>query len=95
VRRLVALVVVLVFASLISIDGICCPDGCTHEQEASSQQPAQHSGDGGCMLCLGSIDSAAAPALSPSGFVTNRVALPSLRSHLDALATPPDHPPRS
>jgi hypothetical protein len=32
VRRLVAAVVMLVFASLIAIDGICCSEGCTHEQ---------------------------------------------------------------
>jgi hypothetical protein len=85
----------LVFASLSAIDGICCPDGCTHEQEASSHQPDQHSGDGSCLLCLGGIGSAAASTLSPSCFVTNRIGLPSLSSHLDALATPPDHPPRS
>jgi hypothetical protein len=95
VRRLVALVVMLVFASLIATDGICCPDGCTHEQEASSQQPDQHSADGSCMLCLGGIDSAAAPALLPSGFVTNRIGLAALSSHLDALTAPPEHPPRS
>jgi hypothetical protein len=85
----------LVFASLVAIDGICCPDGCTHQQEASAQRPDQHSSDGSCMLCLGGIDSAAAPALSPSGIVTNRIGLPPLSSHLDALTKPPEHPPRA
>ena len=29
----------VVFASLNAIDGICCPDGCTHEEKASSTRP--------------------------------------------------------
>ena len=27
----------ILFASLNAIDGICCPDGCTHEQSSTSQ----------------------------------------------------------
>jgi hypothetical protein len=88
VRPLVAVVVMLVFASLIAIDGICCP-------RSIAQRPDQHSSDGSCMLCLGGIDSAAAPALSPSGIVTNRIGLPPLSSHLNALTKPPEHPPRA
>jgi hypothetical protein len=95
VRKLTAAVILALFASLNVIDGICCPDGCTHERESTSQQDAAHSGDGSCMLCLGGIDSAAVPLLAPSGILTNRVGHPPLRSHLDALANPPDHPPRA
>jgi hypothetical protein len=94
VRRLLAVAILIVFASLNAIDGICCPDGCTHERESTSQQ-GDHAGDGSCMLCLGGIDSAAAPALTPSGIPTTRVGRPPLTSHLDAPANPPDHPPRA
>ena len=95
VRRLLAAVMLVVFASLNAIDGICCPDGCSHESESTSQQHGGHSGDGSCMLCLGGIDSPAAPLLAPSGILTIRVGHPPLRCHLDALANPPDHPPRA
>ena len=95
VRRLLAVAILVVFASLNAIDGICCPDGCTHERESTSQQHGDHSGDGSCTLCLGGIDSAAAPALTPSGILTTRIGHAPLRSHLDALANPPDHPPRA
>ena len=61
VCRLLAAAILVVFASLNALDGICCPDGCTHERESTSQQHGDHSGDGSCMLCLGSIDSAAVP----------------------------------
>jgi hypothetical protein len=95
VRRLLAAALLILFASLNAIDGICCPDGCTHERESTLQQHGDHSGDGSCMLCLGGIDSAAAPVLAPSGILTARVGHPPSRSHLDALANPPDQPPRS
>ena len=94
-RRFLAVAILAVFASLNAIDGICCPDGCAHERELNSQQQGDQSGDGSCMLCLGGVDSPAAPVLSPSSLLTNRVGVPPLRSHLDALASPPDHPPRS
>jgi len=58
--------ILVVFASLNAIDGICCPDGCTRQRESASQQQSDHSGDGSCMLCLGSIVSAPAPVLTPS-----------------------------
>ena len=58
VRRFLAVAILVVFASLNAIDGICCPDGCTHERESTSQQQSDHAGDGSCMLCLGSIVSA-------------------------------------
>ena len=94
-RRLLAVAILVVFASLNAIDGICCPDGCTHERESTSQQHGDHAGDGSCMLCLGGVDSAAAPALAPSGLAHDSHRTPAVESHLDALANPPDHPPRS
>ncbi len=95
VRRFLAVAILVVFASLNAIDGICCPDGCTHEGESTSQQQSDHSGDGSCMLCLGSIVAAAVPVLTPSGIVTTRAGHPPLVSLLDAFANPPDHPPRA
>jgi hypothetical protein len=95
VRRLLAVAILIVFASLNAIDGICCPDGCTHERESTLQQQGDHAGDGSCMLCLGGIDSAAAPALTPSGVPKTRVGRPPLMWHLDAPVNPPDHPPRA
>jgi hypothetical protein len=93
VRRLVATAMLVLFASLNAIDGICCPDGCTHEQGATSQHDRESS-DGACVLCLGGVESAIAPVPSACGAVTNRFA-PSLYSqHLDAPSDPPDHPPR-
>ena len=94
-RRFLAVAILVVFASLNAIDGICCPDGCTHEREATSQQHGDDAGDGSCMLCLGGIDSPVAPVLTPSGMPTTRIAHAPLRSHIDALANPPDHPPRA
>jgi hypothetical protein len=95
VRKLLGAAILVVFASLNAIDGICCPDGCTHERESTSQQQTDHSGDGSCMLCLGSIVSDAIPVLTPSGIVTTRAGQPPLKSLLDAFANPPDHPPRA
>ncbi len=87
--------ILVVFTSLNAIDGICCPDGCTQERESTSQQRGDHAGDGNCMLCFGSVDSAVAPVLTPSGILTTRIGHASFSSYLDALANPPDHPPRS
>jgi hypothetical protein len=92
VRRVLAVAILVVFASLNAFDAICCPDGCT---QSTSQQQSDHSGDGSCLLCLGSIVSAAVPVLTPSGHLTNRTGHPPLRSHVDAFANPPDHPPRA
>jgi hypothetical protein len=94
VRRLVAAAMLVLFASLNAIDGICCPDGCTDE-EASTSQHNQESSDGACVLCRGGVESAVPLVPSGCGIVTNRFA-PSLHTHhLDAPSDPPDHPPRS
>ena len=95
VRRFLAVAILVVFASLNAIDGICCPDGCTYERESASQPHGDHAGDGSCMLCLGSIVSAAVPVLKPSGPLTTRAGHPPLRSYVDAFSHPPDHPPRA
>ena len=85
----------VLFASLNAIDGICCPDGCTHEQASTSQHPDRESSDGRCALCLGGVESAASQTPSASATVTNRFAGLPLTLPLDAPTDPPDHPPRS
>jgi len=93
VRKFLAAAILIVFASLNALDGICCPDGCTHLRESTSQ--ADHSGDGSCLLCLGSVVSARGPMLTASDLLTIRAGHPPLRSHADAFSHPPDHPPRA
>jgi hypothetical protein len=85
----------VLFASLNAIDGICCPDGCTLEQASTSQQHDRESSDGACVLCLGGVDSAVPQVPSPFGIITNRIAPALVTHHLDAPTDPPDHPPRS
>jgi hypothetical protein len=82
------------FASLSAIDGICCSDGCTDEQAPTSHHDRAAS-EGGCVLCLGGVESAVPQAPSASGTVTTRFAPPLFTHHLDAPTDPPDHPPRS
>ncbi len=94
VRRLVAAAMLALFASLNAIDGICCPDGCTHEQ-ATSPHHDRESSDGRCVLCLGGVESAGPQAASGAGTVTIRFAPLLFTHHLDAPTDPPDHPPRS
>ena len=94
VRRLAAAAMLVLFASLNAIDGICCPDGCTYEQGATSQHDRESS-DGACVLCLGGVESAVPQVPSGCGIVTNRFATSLYTHHLDAQSDPPDHPPRS
>ena len=95
VRRLLAAAIVVLFATLNAVDGICCPDGCTHEQASTSQHNDRESSDGSCVLCLGGVESAAPHTPSASGIVTDRFRPLLLTHHLDAPTEPPDHPPRS
>jgi hypothetical protein len=95
VRRLVVAAMLVLFASLNAIDGICCPDGCTHEQASTSQHHDRESSGGSCVLCLGGIESAVPQAASGAGTVTIRFAPLLFTHHLDAPTDPPDHPPRS
>ena len=95
VRRLVAAALVMLFGFLNAIDGICCPDGCTHEEASTSQHNDRESSDGSCVLCLGGVESAAPRTPSASGVVTDRFTPLLLTLHLDAPTEPPDHPPRS
>jgi len=93
VRRFLAAVLLVLFASLNAIDGICCPDGCTYEQSASAH--GTESGDGLCVLCLGGVTAPVHQEPTPAGIVSDRAA-PSDRAHVpDAPADPVERPPRS
>ena len=94
-RRLSAVAILVVFASLNAIDGICCPDGCTHEAPPTSQHQERQSSDGTCVLCVGGVESSIALAPLPSTIVMSRLALRHFTRHLDAPIDPPEHPPRS
>jgi hypothetical protein len=95
VRRLLAAAILVLFASLNAVDGICCPDGCTRQDASPSQHHDWESADGCCVLCLGGVESAAPQTPSASDIVTDRFTPLLLTRHLDAPAEPPDHPPRS
>ena len=82
-------------ASLSAIDGVCCPDGCTHEQESPLQPRNQESANGICLLCLGGLVSAVRQDLSSDGVVMDGIELPPAARHFDAPSKPLDHPPRS
>lgn len=95
VRRLLALVMLVMFASLNAIDGVCCPDGCTDEQQSSSERHTPDAGGGTCALCLGGVDSSTRQHFLPCGVVTDGLEPPPPEHHLDALPDPLDHPPRT
>ena len=85
----------ILFATLNAMDGVCCPDGCTHEQQSPWQQDEPEAADGVCLLCLGGVDSSVPQELAPSGFLSESVGPPRFAQYLDALSDPVEHPPRS
>ena len=95
VRRLLAAAIFIIFVSLNAIDGICCPDGCTHELQSPSQQHNPEQTGGICVLCLGGVDSSVRQPLLPPNSITDHVGLPPPVQHIDVPLDPLDHPPRS
>jgi hypothetical protein len=95
VRRLLAATLVALFASLNAVDGVWCPDGCTHEPASTSPHNDRQSSEGSCVLCLGGVESAVPHTPLAAGIVTDRFAPFLLTRHLDAPTEPADHPPRS
>ena len=94
-RRLAAVLMLVAFASLNAIDGICCSDGCTHELNAFSRPSTPQGGEGICVLCAGGLSSPAPEDLSPGVPVVAVVAPVSMTNPDDVAHEPPDHPPRS
>jgi hypothetical protein len=95
VRHFAAALMLVVFAALNAIDGICCPDGCTHEEQASSTPSSPRGGEGICVLCVGGLSRPAPEALLPGVPVVSVVARVSATNRDDVPADPPEHPPRS
>jgi hypothetical protein len=95
VRRFVASLLIVLFASLYAVYGICCPDGCTHEWEASSESNGPQPMDGLCVLCLGSLTDPVGASVSADALAAAEIARTPMTHPADVPADPPDHPPRS
>jgi hypothetical protein len=95
VRKLAAILMLLIFASLNAIDGICCPDGCTHEQAASSIPSDPESAESSCILCVGGLKSPVQEDQSSAVPVVSIVARVAATNPDDVPPDPPEHPPRS
>ena len=95
VRRFAAVLMLVIFASLNAIDGICCPDGCTHEEETSSTRSPPEGSEGICVLCGGGLSSPVAEDLSPGVPVVSVIGRTPAANPHDVPPTPPEHPPRS
>ena len=94
VRRFAVVVMLVVFASLNAIDGICCPDGCTHEQTTSSA-PIGASTGGICVLCTGGLQGPVLENRAPTAAVRSDITRIAVPDPLDVPPDPPEHPPRS
>ena len=92
--RFLAAVMLVLFASLNAMERVCCPDGCTHEPQSSSERHAPD-GDGACFLCLGGVDTSVQQDLSPSSAAGPGVVPPPLVHYIDALPDSVEHPPRT
>jgi hypothetical protein len=94
--RVIAAIVLAVWCCTVGIDPWCCPDGCTDEREHSSQSAGddERSGDGDCILCLGSIDRPADEA-QVSTLIEREFALLQPPDFIDIVLPPAEYPPRS
>ena len=92
VRRCAAILVLILFASLNAIDGICCPDGCTHDQTSPAGDPTS---GGACVLCTGGVQSQVADRPSPGVPLSTVVTRVAMMNPIDVSLDPPEHPPRS
>jgi hypothetical protein len=94
VRRLCAALVLVVFASLNAMDGVCCPDGCRNERGSPSERHDLQSADGLCVLCTGSVDAPVDRVFPACGLVADRLSPPPATRYLDAPSIPLERPPR-
>jgi hypothetical protein len=94
VRKFAAILMLVAFPSLNAIDGICCPDGCTHEETASS--PLMGSATGGiCALCAGGLRGPVLREVAPAILIRSDITRLALADPHDVPPDPPEHPPRS
>jgi hypothetical protein len=94
VRRFAAALVLVIFGSLNAIDGICCPDGCTHDREEFSRPSTPQADEGLCALCAGGL-STDPEELSPAAPAITHVARLAVTNLTEVPPDPPEHPPRS
>jgi hypothetical protein len=94
VRRLIAVVMLVLFATLVGVDALCCPDGCTGDTDATITQPRPASADGACILCLRSFETAAHLRLLECDAASDRSSPRAIDFPDDAFADPVEHPPR-
>jgi hypothetical protein len=94
VRRFAAVTVLSLFAFFGAIDGVCCPDSCTHDQEASAVAGAQGT-DEICALCVGGLNTYTPDDLSSGAPVVAGITRAATSNPPDVSADPPYHPPRA
>jgi hypothetical protein len=95
VRRSIAAAVLAVFASLAAIDAVCCPDGCTHQQNSMIEQHHFSVDSGTCLFCVGAVNSSDRHRASHSLIVSDKAVLPPAVTTPDPPTDPLDHPPRT
>ena len=96
VLRLVAALTLAAFTLLVSVDKVCCPDGCTGKSgdAAASTESAPHSVTHTCVLCVGVESTDVQLSLEP--FATVSIVPAVLIGWLPVRnPLPPDHPPRN
>ena len=93
VPRLVAAVVLSMFTVLTSVDAVCCPDGCTNEEQTADR--TEHSPQAGtCVLCVGGLDRSITPVLASLGTVSPDVPGLTFVPPDKITPAPLEHPPR-
>ena len=85
--------VLSLFAFFGAIDGVCCPDSCTHDEEASSAASAA-STDEICVLCVGGLNASLSDDVSPGALVVARLVRAATSKPPNVSVDPPYHPPR-
>jgi hypothetical protein len=94
VTRSAASILIIVFLSLNVLDGVCCPDGCTDQQQ-SSAAPNPDRPNTGCLLCAGGVNSVAARSVLSPALIVVRAMSERPASPADIPAPPLEHPPRA
>ena len=92
VRRLLAVCLLVLFASLATTDAIACPDGC---QSADSQSAADHcNATGACVFCSAAVVAVAAPITFAPVTTRQPAPLPLALTFPASSGVVLDHPPR-
>lgn len=94
--RCIATITVAAFLTLVAVDQVCCPDGCTDQTHSASTSDDALPNDSlhTCVLCVLGVEPAvSAPQLEPLALVGT--SLPALTPSVRLAPPPlPYHPPR-